>query len=219
LITSSYHASGKLPYGRAGLVVAHPGHELTLAGWLRTVRPSVFVMTDGSGQLGRSRLHSTTKGLLNAGARPGSIYGHFSDRQVYEAMLKHDVDLFLRVTFELADWIVLDDVEYVVGDSAEGYNPMHDICRIIIGGAVELATRLRGRPIGNYEYVVAGRRDHASRDDVPARSGSGLTMPRWSGKSRMPLRTLSSRARSTRPFAGTESKRPDTSVCIPSTIG
>jgi len=160
MITSSYHASGKLPYGRAVLVVAHPGHELTLAGWLRAVRPSVFVMTDGSGQLGRSRLHSTTKGLLNVGARPGSIYGHFSDRQVYEAMLKHDVDLFLRVTFELADWIVLDDVEYVVGDSAEGYNPMHDICRIIIGGAVELATRLRGRPIGNYEYVVTGRRDH-----------------------------------------------------------
>ena len=160
MITSSYHASRKLPHGRAVLVVAHPGHELTLAGWLTTVRPSVFVMTDGSGQLGRSRLHSTTKGLLNAGARLGSIYGQFSDHEVYAAMLRHDVDLFLRVTFELADWIFLDDVDYVVGDSAEGYNPMHDVCRIIIGGAVELATRRGGRPIGNYEYVVTGPRDH-----------------------------------------------------------
>ena len=160
MITSSSHASGTLLHRRAVLVVAHPGHELSLAGWLTIVRPAVFVMTNGSGPLGRSRLHSTTKGLLNAGARPGSIYGHFSDREVYEAMLRHDVDLFLRATFELADWIFLDDVDYVVGDSAEGYNPMHDVCRIIIGGAVELATRRGGRPIGNYEYVVTGRRDH-----------------------------------------------------------
>jgi hypothetical protein len=144
--------------GRAVLVVAHPGHELTLTGWLAMTRPSVFVITDGSGQLGRSRLPSTTKVLLRTGARPGSIYGHLSDQEVYEAMLRQDVGLFLRMAHDLADWLVLDDIDYVVGDSAEGYNPTHDVCRILVGGAVELATRLRGRPIGNYEYVVTGQR-------------------------------------------------------------
>lgn len=144
--------------GRAALVVAHPGHELALTGWLTMSRPTVFVITDGSGQLSRSRLHSTTKVLLRTGARPGSIYGHLSDKEVYEAMLGRDVDLFLRMTFELADWMWLDGVDYVVGDSAEGYNPTHDVCRVIVGGAVELASRLRGRPIGNYEYVVTGQR-------------------------------------------------------------
>jgi len=144
--------------GRAALVVAHPGHELALTGWLTMSQPTVFVITDGSGQRSRSRLHSTTKVLLGTGARPGSIYGHLSDTQVYEAMLRNDVDLFLRMTFELADWIWLDGVDYVVGDSAEGYNPMHDVCRVIVGGAVELASRLRGRPVGNYEYVVTGQR-------------------------------------------------------------
>jgi hypothetical protein len=143
--------------GRAALVVAHPGHELNLTGWLTMSQPSVFVMTDGSGQLGRSRLHSTTKTLLRAGGRPGSIYGHLSDQEVYEAMLDQDLDLFLRLTFELADWICLDDIAYVVGDSAEGYNPTHDLCRTIVGGAVELAARVRG-PIGNYEYVITGPR-------------------------------------------------------------
>jgi hypothetical protein len=138
--------------------VAHPGHELALIGWITKTQPTVFVITDGSGQLCRPRLHSTTKALLRSGARPGSIYGHLSDREVYEAMLRRDAGLFLRMTFELADWIFLDDIDYVVGDSAEGYNPMHDVCRIIVGGAVELATRLRGRRIGNYEYVVTGQR-------------------------------------------------------------
>ena len=140
------------------LVVAHPGHEVSLTGWLTMMKPSVFVLTDGSGQLGRSRLHSTTKVLLRTGARPGSIYGHVSDQEVYEAMLRRDVALFLGMAHDLADRLVLDGIDYVVGDSAEGYNPTHDVCRILVGGAVELATRLRGRPIGNYEYVVTGQR-------------------------------------------------------------
>ena len=151
------HQPNGATLGRAALVVAHPGHELNLTGWLTMSQPSVFVMTDGSGQLGRSRLHSTTKVLLRSGARPGSIYGHLSDREVYEAMLDQDVDLFLRLTFELVDWICLDGIDYVVGDSAEGYNPTHDFCRIIVGAAVELAGRFRG-PIGNYEYVIVGPR-------------------------------------------------------------
>lgn len=153
---TAHHSTGAPP-GRAALITAHPGHELNLTGWLTLAQPSVFVMTDGSGQLGRSRLHSTTKALLRFGARPGSIYGHLSDLEVYEAMLDQDVDLFLRLTFELADWICLDGVDYVVGDAAEGYNPTHDVCRTIVGGAVELASRTRG-PIGNYEYVIAGPR-------------------------------------------------------------
>ncbi|HTY80210.1 MAG TPA: hypothetical protein VMI34_20455 [Candidatus Bathyarchaeia archaeon] len=143
---------------RAALVVAHPGHELSLVAWLERMQPSVFVITDGSGQLARSRLHSTTKVLLRAGARPGSIYGHLTDGEAYAAMLGHDVDLFLRMAFELADWIFLGGIDYVVGDAAEGYNPMHDVCRIVVGGAVELGSRLAGRPIGNYEYVVTGSR-------------------------------------------------------------
>src|SRR4029450_7233003 len=108
LRTSDTSAGATL--GRAALIVAHPGHELNLMGWLTMSQPSVFVMTDGSGQLGRSRLHSTTKTLLRSGARPGPMYGHLSDQEVYEAMLDQDVDLFVRLTVELAESLCLDDV-------------------------------------------------------------------------------------------------------------
>ena len=37
------------------LVVAHPGHELLAYGWLSRYRPSVFVVTDGSGRDGQAR--------------------------------------------------------------------------------------------------------------------------------------------------------------------
>jgi hypothetical protein len=202
--------------GRAVLVVAHPGHELSLTGWLAMMRPSVFVITDGSGQLGRSRLHSTTKVLLRTGARPGSIYGHVSDQEVYEAILRQDVGLFLRMAYDLAGWLILDGIDYVVGDSAEGYNPTHDVCRILVGGAVELATRLRGRPIGNYEYVVTGQRFDCMAG-VAARSGSSSTMMHWSESSRLLMRIPSWPAKSKRPFSETGSKASGMNVSTRST--
>jgi len=60
----------------------------------------------------------------------------------------------------------------VVGDAAEGYNPTHDVCRILVGGAVELATRLGRRAIGNYEYVVTGCR----RDRMTGRCGGTIRL-------------------------------------------
>src|SRR4029077_12021317 len=63
----------------AALVVAHPGHELRVHGWLERHRPVVFVLTDGSGSTASSRLHSTQRILLRAEARQGSIFGRFSD--------------------------------------------------------------------------------------------------------------------------------------------
>jgi hypothetical protein len=118
MLRTQFPTTRPISSGRAVLVVAHPGHELSLTGWLAMMRPPVFVITDGSGQLGRSRLHSTTKVLLRTGARAGSIYGHLSDQEVYEAMLRQDVGVFLRMAHDLADWLVLDDIDYVVGDSA-----------------------------------------------------------------------------------------------------
>src|SRR4051794_29308473 len=58
----------RLPRGRAALVVAHPGHELRVHGWIEAVRPLVHVLTDGSGSSGRSRLESTRRVLGPTGA-------------------------------------------------------------------------------------------------------------------------------------------------------
>ena len=52
---------------RAALVIAHPGHELCVYGWLETVRPRVFILTDGSGRSGQSRLKSTEEILSVVG--------------------------------------------------------------------------------------------------------------------------------------------------------
>lgn len=146
-----------VPGARAALVVAHPGHELVVHHWLNLARPRVFVMTDGSGHTGRSRLHLTTDVLTQAGAEPGSIYGRFPDPAIYAALLNHDFDLFINLAEELAAALVRARVEYVAGDALEGYNPIHDACRLVINAAVELANRMQDQRIANFDFLLMGQ--------------------------------------------------------------
>jgi hypothetical protein len=52
----------------AALVIAHPGHEARLRGWVERARPRVFVVTDGSGRGGVSRIGETARALKETGA-------------------------------------------------------------------------------------------------------------------------------------------------------
>jgi len=70
-----------IPDTRAALVIAHPGHELLVHGWLELMRPLVFVLTDGSGRTNQSRLESTTEIVNHTGVKLGCIYGRLSDRE------------------------------------------------------------------------------------------------------------------------------------------
>lgn len=142
--------------GRAALVVAHPGHELVVHHWLNVARPRVFVVTDGSGHTGQSRLHLTAAVLAEAGAEPGSIYGRFPDPSIYTWLLDHDFDPFIKLAEELAAALVRERIEYVAGDALEGYNPIHDACRLVINTAVELANRAQPQPIANFDFLLAG---------------------------------------------------------------
>jgi hypothetical protein len=146
------------------LFIAHPGHELCVHGWLEATRPRVFVLTDGSGRSGRSRIDSTTNVLRRAGAEPGSIYGRFTDQDIYRAVLDHDFEPLLETVGEFAGALVREGAEAVAGDAAEGFNPAHDVCRMMINAAAEVARRICGRPIVNRDFLLVGR-----QDDCPPR--------------------------------------------------
>jgi AcrR family transcriptional regulator len=133
-------------------VVAHPGHELRIHGWLEKVRPVVFVLTDGSGR-GAPRLESTTRLLAKAGATPGSIYGRFSDREIYSALLAGETDRFVELAAELATALREAGIQTVAGDALEGFNPGHDLCRLLIDAAVARLAR-EGRPLLNLQFPL-----------------------------------------------------------------
>ena len=144
-----------LPGRRALLVIAHPGHELRVHGWLELARPVVCVLTDGSGHSAGSRLPSTTALLRHAGAHPGSIYGRLTDRALYAAVLAGEAELFVAIAEELAAILVRARIDHVVCDALEGYNPAHDLCRVLIEAALTLA----GGGMPSLDFPLTGRPD------------------------------------------------------------
>jgi hypothetical protein len=157
-------ATDELPAANAVLFVAHPGHELSLHGWLERTRPRVFVLTDGSGSGGVSRLASTARVLDRCGAEAGSVFGRFRDGDLYRAMLDQDVGAVLPVVRALADALSAGTETYLVADPWEFYNPSHDVCRVIADLAASLAAGQRGCAIESFDYLLTAQ----SRPATPA---------------------------------------------------
>jgi hypothetical protein len=150
---------------RTALVVAHPGHELRVHRWLELTRPVVCVLTDGSGNHGISRLDSTTALLTRVGATAGPIYGRLSDRELYRAILAGDLGLFTALVDELAEGLA--SVDTVAGDAVEGYNPGHDVCRLLLNAAL-LRLAGEGRRPASFEFPLVGAPDDCPAEDLGA---------------------------------------------------
>ncbi|MEO8036048.1 MAG: hypothetical protein ABI837_16555 [Acidobacteriota bacterium] len=136
--------------------MAHPGHELRVMGWLQKVKPRVFALTDGSGPEERSRLDLTRVLLESAGvARSEGFFGKITDRQAYKAILECDSGLLLSFVEALAAELIELQIGAIVADAAEGYNPVHDLCRLIVGAGCSLAA-CAGLKVTHYEYAVVG---------------------------------------------------------------
>lgn len=142
---------------RAALVVAHPGHELRVYHWLKLARPTVFILTDGSGRSGNSRLDRTTSILKHVGAAPGNIYGRVTDAEIYSAIIRRDIPYFVALAGELAECLRDHEIDYVVGDALEGYNPAHDLCRYVTNAAIMSVSR-DGELLENYDVLMGNQR-------------------------------------------------------------
>ena len=145
------------------LVVGHPGHELMVHGWLEDAKPLVVVLTDGSGQAGVSRLPSTAALVSRAGAMAGPIFGRFTDAEIYRALLNQELSVFTDLVTDLAGIIVDRQIALVAGDDAEGFNPTHDVCRLIIDAAVRAARVRAGRPVMNVAFKLIESSEDLSR--------------------------------------------------------
>jgi len=141
-------------YRRAALVMGHPGHELKVFGWITTHHPRVYVLTDGSGQNGVSRLSATENLLAQLGAERGEIFGAATDAEIYEAILEQRVSFFLNILDAMAESFISHSIDFVAGDLSEGFNPTHDLCRELIDAAVALVQRARKVSIPNYGFSL-----------------------------------------------------------------
>jgi len=82
------------------------------------------------------------------------VFGAISDAAMYRALLEKNTPLLLDILSRIAASLVEHGIDFVAGDASEGFNPTHDICRVLINGAVALAERTSGRAISNYEFCL-----------------------------------------------------------------
>lgn len=143
----------------AVLVVAHPGHELRVHGWLEAARPEVWVLTNGAGHGERGRLDSTAAVLARSGAAVGPVFGLFTDQQAYSLLLDGAVSPIVAVTERLVARLAAEPGVYAVGDSMEGFNPIHDLCRVIIDTATDLVGAQNGGGIDSFDFPLEANPD------------------------------------------------------------
>lgn len=141
---------------KSALVIAHPGHELRVLRWLELARPTVFVLTDGSGRSGTSRLESTITILETAQAQRGIIFGLLTDLVLYHKILEREFDFFIDLAEKLAEHLYQHETEYVAGDAIEGYNPAHDTCRLVIDAATRIVRYRHKVSLRNFDFVLSG---------------------------------------------------------------
>lgn len=149
------------------LVLGHPGHELRVWQWLCQEKPTVCILTDGSGATGQSRLAVTDRTFERAGAKFAANFAGVSDAQIYKAVLEQDLDFFVNVAEQIRNLLLTGSFDIVVGDGSEGYNPTHDICRLLINAAVASAAH-QGRHVLNYAFPLMGhpKGHQQSADDI-----------------------------------------------------
>jgi hypothetical protein len=170
---------------RSALIIAHPGHELRVFGWYEQARPTTFVLTSGSrnGDNGRTSLSRDL--ACQTRSSIGSLFGRYLDRQIYEAILKHEVSLFADWASELTDALVDLGPQLVVVDGWQFYNVAHDLAHLMARLAVERAGRQLGRNIELVEFDVArAALAKCLRKDRRHSASNSTTSPSYASKRR-----------------------------------
>ena len=146
---------------RWGLVIGHPGHELRVWAWMRTAKPIVAILTDGSGHGGHARLDLSLGTVCAAKAIPSNWFGVATDQEIYQAIVGGNNGFFLRMSDVLAETLMFWGIEQVAGDAIEGYNPTHDLCRLMLDRAIRIIEAKQKSAIINYEFKLSS---HPSAD-------------------------------------------------------
>ncbi len=146
-------AAPALLAARSALVIAHPGQELSIYGWLELVRPQVHVLTSGAVAAAQPRIAASAKLLDTIGAKKGSIFGRLSESELYSRILQGDTAYFQGLADELAAAFTASKVEFVVSGAAEGAHVASDVLRVVVDAAVAEDSARLGRAIENYEFI------------------------------------------------------------------
>jgi len=141
---------------KVALILGHPGHELRVFHFLSTYKPRVYILTDGSGNDLESRVHRSVRVIEQAGASLSGVAGKFSDKEIYRIIREGDLAPLYQTIDEIIADMIAHDIDAVAGDSIEGFNPTHDLCRYMINSIVKNYSKRVQKAVPNFEFYLDG---------------------------------------------------------------
>ncbi len=144
------------------LVVGHPGHELLVHDWMCAQRPTVMILTDGSGSANAPRISESRQVVHEAVATPASVFGYAPDAVFYAAILRGDVEFFVSLVRAAQAAALEGEAPVVLTDAVEHFNPVHDLCSVIASLACLLLSRDGRREPLRFEFPIERKHDPAA---------------------------------------------------------
>lgn len=124
---------------RALALFAHPGHELRSLGCIQQYEIQVAWLTDASASTGRPRIAQSRRGLAALGLPTAQDLQPVPDADMYAALLRGDKAYLGQLLERLRKWLQAHRPKLILTDTAEGYNPVHDLCHFLTARAAQLA--------------------------------------------------------------------------------
>ncbi len=146
----------------AAVITGHPAHGLRIHRFLEIYKPRFYVITDGSGSSGVSKLSNIQDIIERCEATCSGVMGRFTDAEIYRIIRRFDTDTLVHLVDEIANDLDENEIDLIVGDSIEGLSPTHDLCRYLINTAVAVCRQRYGREIENFDFPL-----HGPPDDCP----------------------------------------------------
>lgn len=141
---------------KVALILGHPGHELRVFHFLEKYKPLVYILTDGSGHDLESRLNRSLRVIAQTGANIAPVAGKFTDKEIYQIMREGNFDPLFETVNEIITDMIRHNINAVAGDSIEGFNPTHDLCRYMINCVVRNYEKKTQQTIPNFEFYLDG---------------------------------------------------------------
>lgn len=127
-------------------IFGHPGHELIVLQWIADESAEVFCLTNGSGGAMQDRTEYSRATVGKVGGKAGTVFGPWSDRDLYTDLLNGDVDRILVMTRDIVDRARAVRPPILLTDALEYFNPIHDLANTITDIAVRALVDIGEHP-------------------------------------------------------------------------
>lgn len=151
--------------GKVAVILGHPAHVLRIYRFIEIYKPIIYIITDGSGSKGESKLDHVTRIIEDCGASTSRLTCRFTDAEMYRVIRDAVTETLHGLVEELSEDLGKNDVAVVAGDAIEGFNPIHDLCRYLINAAVKIHSSRKNRTVGNFDLLLDGPPDQGSNGD------------------------------------------------------